>query len=128
MNAISNGGQAAQVARKPLDFGGRRHPRPEELDMDSIALHYPVKHVGDSLALGDVVCLSLEDEPSARVVGYLKSDQPGMKIVLRFFAPGDGWIPTGEYRRAGMFWPWRGHRDAKLRALRNTRHEGDQDE
>lgn len=104
----------ATDARKPLFPPGP--PKPDELDIDSIALHYPVKQVGDSVCIGDVVCNSLEDGPTARIVGFLSENQPGMKVIIRYFAPGDGWIPTGEYRRAGMFWPWHGHAEAAVLA------------
>lgn len=89
----------------------------DDLDIDSIALHYRVVSAGDRVRVGDVVCVSMEDEPSARIVGYLARNQPGMKVVIRCFAPGDGWIPTGEYRRCGLFWPWVGHAAARRRAL-----------
>lgn len=104
-----------------LSFGSRGFDRNRDLDIDSIALHYPIKGQGDSVGIGDVVCVSMEDEPTARVVGFMAPGQPGMRMILRFFAPGDGWIPSGEYRRAGMCWPWRGHAEAKRRATAPAR-------
>lgn len=105
-----------------LQFTNEPHISGKDLDLKNIALHYPVKTKGDDqLASGDVVCLSLEDEPSARVVGYIKDpDYTGMRVIVRMFAKGDGWIPTGEYRKTGMFWPWQAHAKVREQALADS--------
>jgi hypothetical protein len=62
-----------------------------------------VPKVGQNAEIGDTVAIGCEPgERYARIVGFLKQYEGIGPFLIRTFQHGDGWYPTGEYRRTSQ--------------------------